>query len=156
MAKNKEPKAPPSPADDDARKAQARRKGLLFAILALPVLIGFYATLLWWSSPRTGGKELRLDQYITLLRQGRISNATILESDNRIVGSYDSATYWVAVAAGRETIFARLTSALEDAGVPLKVKQQPLKNLLVPCSMILPALTVDDGFRILVLAFRGS
>ncbi|MGH9265528.1 MAG: hypothetical protein ACRD1D_12645, partial [Acidimicrobiales bacterium] len=71
MAKNKDPKAPPSPADDDARKKNARKKGLLFAILAFPVLIGFYATLLWWSSPRTGGQELRLDQYITLLRQGR-------------------------------------------------------------------------------------
>ncbi|MGI8983895.1 MAG: hypothetical protein ACR2HM_05090, partial [Acidimicrobiales bacterium] len=75
---------PPSPADDDARKAKAKRKGLLFAILAMPILIGFYGTLLWWSSPRTGGQELRLDQYITLLRQGRISSAVILETDNRI------------------------------------------------------------------------
>jgi cell division protease FtsH len=156
MAKNKEPKAPPSPADDDARKARAKKKGLLFAILALPVLIGFYATLLWWSSPRTGGKELRLDQYITLLRQGRISSANILESDNRVTGKYDRGTYWVAVAAGRETIFARVTSAIEDAGVPLKVVQQPLKNLLVPASLILPAFIVVDGFLILFLAFRGG
>src|SRR5947208_12535344 len=154
MARNKEPKAPPSPADDDERKARAKRKALIFAVLALPVLIGFYATLLWWSSPRTGGKELRLDQYITLLRQGRISSANILESDNRITGKYDRGTYWVAVAAGRETIFARLTSAIEDAGVPLKVVQQPLKNLLVPASLILPAFIVVDGFLNLFLAFR--
>jgi cell division protease FtsH len=154
--KLKDPKAPPSPADDDARKAGSRKKALLFAVLALPVLIGFYATLLWWSSPRTGGTELRLDQYITLLRQGRVSSAVILETDNRITGTYDRGKYWVAVAAGRETIFARLTSALEDAGVPLKVKQQPLKNLLVPASLILPAFIVVDGFLILFLAFRGS
>ena len=156
MAKDKDIKPPPSPADDETRKANARKKGLLFAALAFPVLIGFYATLLWWSSPRTGGKELRLDQYITLLRQGRVTNATILESDNRIVGTYDRGKYWVAIAAGRETIFARLTSALEDAGVPLKVRQQPLKNLLVPASMILPAFIVVDGFLILFLAFRGA
>jgi len=156
MAKDKDPKAAPSPADDDARKAKAKKKGLLFAVLALPVLIGFYATLLWWSSPRTGGTELRLDQYITLLRQGRVSSAVILETDNRISGNYDRGKYWVAVAAGRETIFARLTSALEDAGVPLKVKQQPLKNLLVPASLILPAFIVVDGFLILFLAFRGG
>jgi cell division protease FtsH len=154
--KVKDPKSTPSPADDEARKAAGRKRGLLLAILALPVLIGFYATLLWWSNPHTGGKELRLDQYITLLRQGRISNATILESDNRITGSYDRGKYWVAIAAGRETIFARLTSALEDAGVPLKVKQQPLKNLLVPASLILPAFIVVDGFLILFLAFRGA
>ena len=158
MPKTKDPKMtpPPSPADDESRKRDNRKRALIFAVLALPVLIGFYATLLWWSSPRTGGRELRLDQYLTLLRQGRISNATILESDNRIVGNYDRGKYWVAVAAGRETIFARLTSALEDAGVPLKVKQQPLKNLLVPASLILPAFIVVDGFLILFLAFRGS
>src|SRR5215203_7155309 len=129
--KTKDPKAskgPQSPADDDAKRAGNRKRALLFAVLALPILIGFYATLLWWSSPRTEGRELRLDQYITLLRQGRISSATILETDNRISGTYDRGKYWVAVAAGRETIFARLTSALEDAGVPLKVQQQPLKN----------------------------
>src|SRR5215212_1591367 len=153
--KTKDPK-PPSPADDDTKRKGNQRKALIFAILAMPILIGFYATLLWWSSPRTEGRELRLDQYITLLRQGRISSATILETDNRITGSYDRGKYWVAVAAGRETIFARLTSALEDAGVPLKVQQQPLKNLLVPASLILPAFIVVDGFLILFLAFRGG
>jgi cell division protease FtsH len=156
MSKKKEPDAPPSPADDESNRARARKKGLIFAILAMPVLIGFYATLLWWSSPRTDGQELRLDQYITLLRQGRVSSATILESDNRISGTYDRGKYWVAVAAGRETIFARLTSALEDAGVPLKVQQQPLKNLLVPASLILPAFIVVDGFLILFLLFRSG
>jgi cell division protease FtsH len=154
--KTKEPKAPPSPADDDKKRKGNQRKALVYAILAMPILIGFYATLLWWSSPRTEGRELRLDQYITLLRQGRISSATILETDNRISGTYDRGKYWVAVAAGRETIFARLTSALEDAGVPLKVQQQPLKNLLVPASLILPAFIVVDGFLILFLAFRGG
>ena len=74
--KTKDPKLtpPPSPADDESRKRDNRKKALLFSILAMPVLIGFYATLLWWSSPRTGGRELRLDQYITLLRQGRVSS----------------------------------------------------------------------------------
>src|SRR3954452_1684988 len=102
--KTKEPKAPPSPADDDSKKRDARRKALIFAILAFPILIGFYGTLLWWSSPRSGGKELRLDQYITLLRQGRISNATILETDNRIAGTYDRAsTGWRWPPAGRRS-----------------------------------------------------
>ncbi|HEX3621696.1 MAG TPA: hypothetical protein VHT97_05200, partial [Acidimicrobiales bacterium] len=96
--KTKDPKAPQSPADDDAKRAGNKRRALLFAILALPVLIGFYATLLWWSSPRSGGTELRLDQYLTLLRQGRVSSANILESDNRITGKYDRGNYWVAVA----------------------------------------------------------
>ena len=74
MAKNKDKNTPPpSPADDDARKVKARKKGLLFAILALPVLIGFYATLLWWSSPRTGGRELPLDQYNFVIFTNRLA-----------------------------------------------------------------------------------
>src|SRR5919199_1237281 len=146
----------PSPEGGD-RSAEMRKKGLWFCIAALPVLVAFYATLLWWSNPRSEGRELRIDQYITLLRQGRISTATILETDNRIEGTYDRGKYWVAVAAGRETIFSRLTSALEDAGVAYKVKQQPLKNLIVPASLILPALIVVDGLFILFLLFgRGG
>ncbi|HEX6597524.1 MAG TPA: ATP-dependent zinc metalloprotease FtsH [Acidimicrobiales bacterium] len=155
--KGDDPKGSGGPAGDADRKAQMRKRGLLLCIIALPVLIGFYATLLWWSNPRSDGRELRIDQFVTLLRQGRVQSATILESDQRIVGRYDRGEYWVAVAAGRETIFSRLTSALEDAGVAYKVQQQPLKNLVVPASMILPALIVVDGLIILFLTLgRGG
>jgi cell division protease FtsH len=146
---------PPGAGDDADRRQQMRKRGLILCIVALPVLMAFYAVLLYWSSPHTGGRELRIDQYITLLRQGRIQSAQILESDNRIVGKYDRGTYWVAYEAGRETIFSRLTSALEDAGVAYSVKQQPLKNLVVPASMVLPALIVVDGLAILFLMLGG-
>ncbi len=146
---------PESPADDAELRAKNRRKGLILAIAAMPVLIAFYALLLWWSQPRTAGRELRLDEYITLLRQGRVQSATILETDARITGTYDRGRYWVAFS-NRETLFARLTSALEDAGVPLSVKQQPLKNLIQPVSLFLPAFIVVDGLLILFLIFRGG
>src|SRR5205807_256609 len=117
---------PPTP--DVADRNKGRKRALFFAIAALPIMCCFYALLLYWSNPHTGGTELRLDQYVTLLRQGRIQTATILEPDNRIVGRYDRGEYWVAFG-NSETIFSRLTSALEDAGVAYKVEQQPLKNL---------------------------
>ncbi|MCA1691903.1 MAG: ATP-dependent metallopeptidase FtsH/Yme1/Tma family protein, partial [Actinobacteria bacterium] len=134
----KDNKGPGTPVPDVEDRDKARKRARFFAVAALPVLIGFYATLLWWSSPRTDGRELRIDQYITLLRQGRVQTAVILESDNRIKGTYDRGRYWLAVAAGRETIFSRVTSALEDAGVAYSVEQQPLKNLIIPASMVLP------------------
>jgi len=143
----------PSPTPDIEDKSKMRRRGLFLAIAALPVLGLFYATLLYWSSPHTDGNQLRIDQFVTLLRQGRIQTATILESDARITGKYDRGDYWVAVG-GRETIFSRLTSAMEDAGVAYKVKQQPLKNLIVPASMILPALIILDGLFIVFLIVR--
>src|SRR5947209_8263338 len=155
--RRKDDNKPTGPGDSADRSQLMRKRGLILCIVALPILVAFYATLLYWSSPHTGGRQLRIDPYVTLLRHGRIQTAEILESDNRITGKYDRGTYWVAVAAGRETIFSRLTSALEDAGVAYKVKQQPLKNLVVPASMILPALIVVDGLFILFLMFgRGG
>jgi cell division protease FtsH len=151
--KDKAPKPNTTPTPDLEDKAKNRRRGLLLAIAALPILAGFYATLLWWSNPHTSGTELRIDQFVTLLRQGRIQTATILESDARITGRYDRGQYWLAVGA-RETVFSRLTSAMEDAGVAYKVQQQPLKNLIVPASMILPALIIVDGLFILFLIMR--
>src|SRR5215510_10529702 len=93
---------PPSPDGGADKSMELRKRGLILCIVALPVLVAFYVVLLYWSNPHTGGRELRIDQYITLLRQGRIQSATILESDNRIAGKYDRGNYWVAVAAGRE------------------------------------------------------
>ncbi|MDP9389436.1 MAG: ATP-dependent zinc metalloprotease FtsH [Actinomycetota bacterium] len=147
----------PQPVGDESDTRNARRRALVLCILALPLLIAFYALVLWWSNPHTPGDELRIDEFTRLLRQGRIQDATILESDNRIVGGYDRGRYWVAFAGGRETLFSRLTSALEDAGVPTKVKQQPLKNLVGPVTLLLPALIIIDGFFILFLAVgRGG
>ena len=153
MARKNKSGPKPTPTPDIEDRSKNRRRGLFLAIAALPVLGLFYATLLYWSNPHTTGNQLRIDQFITLLRQGRIQTATILESDARITGKYDRGDYWIAVGA-RETIFSRLTSAMEDAGVAYKVKQQPLKNLIVPASMILPALIILDGLFIVFLVVR--
>ncbi len=142
---------------DDGRKPDNRRRGLFFCILALPVLLVFYALVLYLSTPRTPGEELRIDEFTQLLSEGRISDTRILETDDRIVGTYDRGPFWVAYSGDNETIFARLTSALADAGVPYSVEQQPLKNLVTPVTLLLPALIVIDGLFILFLAFgRGS
>ena len=139
------------------QEKDGRRRALILCTLALPILIGFYIVVLYWSQPRSPGDELRLDQFITLLRQGRIQDATILESDNRVVGRYDRGQYWVAIAGGRETLFARVVQALEEGGVPTSVKQQPLKNLVVPATLLLPALIIVDGLFVLFLLFgRGD
>ncbi len=136
---------------DGADGPDGRRRALALCILVLPVLATFYGLVLWWSNPHTPGRELRIDQYIDYLQQGRVQEATILESDNRIVGAYDEGRYWVAFSGGRETLFARLTTALSAADVPLKVKQQPLKNLVVPATLLLPALIVVDALFVLYL-----
>ncbi len=141
----------------DGQEKDNRKRALVLCILALPFLAAFYGVVLWWSQPRSPGDELRVDEFTNFMAQGRIQEAEILETDNRIVGTYDRGRYWVAYSGGNETIFARLTSALEDAGVPFSVKQQPLKNLVTPITLLLPALIIIDGLFILFLAFgRGG
>ncbi|MBA2438818.1 MAG: ATP-dependent zinc metalloprotease FtsH [Acidimicrobiia bacterium] len=145
------------PKGEESGEKNNKKRALILCILALPFLAAFYGVVLWWSQPRSPGDELRIDEFTTFLAQGRIQEAEILETDNRIAGTYDRGSYWVAFSGGNETIFARLTSALEDAGVPYQVTQQPLKNLVVPVTMLLPALIIIDGLFILYLAFgRGG
>jgi hypothetical protein len=62
------------------------------------------------------GTALRVDQFITLLRQGRVATATVVRAERRIVGTYDRGEYWVAFTP---ELLARLASALQNAGVPL-------------------------------------
>jgi hypothetical protein len=66
--------------------------------------------------------QLTVDAYITLLRQGRIRTATIFAAERRIEGTYDRGEYAVDMPPGGEAVFSRVTSALEDAGVPHTVR----------------------------------
>src|SRR5947209_10490938 len=91
-----------------------RRTALVLAGLALPVWIGLYIVVLaYWVHPAAGGDQLRLDQFLDLVSKDRVSSATILAGDDRIVGTWDGGRYWVDFAGGHETSFARLTGALE-------------------------------------------
>ncbi len=157
MGRRKKDSDQAGPGAGEENEPNNRKRALIFCILAMPALIGFYALVLYWSNPRTPGEELRIDEFTTLLRQGRIQETKILETDNRMIGNYDGGEFWVAYSGANETIFARLTSALEDAGVPYSVQQQPLKNLVTPVSLLLPALIVINGLFILFLALgRGG
>ncbi|MCA1844645.1 MAG: AAA family ATPase [Actinobacteria bacterium] len=133
-----------------SRRSAGRRRALVLCLAALPLLLGFWALALWWASPRSGGTELRVDQFVQLARQRLIRDATVLESDNRIVGSSAYGRYWVGYG-GHETLFSQLVGAADGAGVPLQSRPQPLKNLVGPVSLILPALLVVDGVIVALL-----
>jgi cell division protease FtsH len=129
---------------------------LVLSALALPFLIGLYVLVLaYWAHPAASGTQLRLDQYLDAIARGRVQSAVILAGDDRIIGAYDGGSrYWVEFAGGHESLFARLTGALEAGGVPTSVRRQPLKDLVGPVSTLLPALIVIDGFAVLYLASR--
>ena len=145
------------PAPDAGGDRERRRRATILCMLALPVLIAFYIVFLYWSSPHTPGRQLRLDQYLTLLRQGQIQDAVILDTDNRITGNYTGGPYWIAFGSQVSPVYGQLTGALEAAGVPTTLRQEPLKNLVGPVTILLPALIIVDGFFLIFLLFgRGD
>ena len=146
------------PSTSDSARNGGRRQALLFAALALPFLVGLYALVLgYWARPQSTGRQLRLDQFLEAVAKNRVGNATILAADDRVIGSYDGGNrYWVDFAGGHETLFARITGALEQAGVPTTVQSQPLKSLVAPVSMLLPMLILADVMVILALVAKGG
>ncbi|MDQ6946770.1 MAG: hypothetical protein M3256_11015, partial [Actinomycetota bacterium] len=134
-----------------------RRNALVLAGLALPFLIGFYVLVLaYWTHPAAGGEQLRLDQFLTLVGKGQVSSATILAGDDRITGTFAGGRYWVDFAGGHESLFARLTGALEAGGVPTTVRRQPLKALVGPVSTLLPVLILGDLIVLVALLARSG
>ncbi len=144
--------------NDDTGRNTGRRQALLLCTLALPFLIGMYALVLgYWARPASTGQQLRLDQFLDATAKNRIGSATILAADDRVVGTYDGGSrYWVDFAGGHETLFARITGALEQAGVPTTVRSQPLKSLVQPVSMLLPMLILADVMVVLALVAKGG
>ncbi len=142
------------PGDEGERNG--RRTALILCLLALPVLIGFYVVVLYFSNPHTPGRQLRLDAYLTLVRQGQVQDATILDVDNRVVGHYTGGRYWIATGTSQlSPIFQQAYAALTQAGVPTVVKQQPLKNLVGPVTTVLPVMILLDGLVIVILLVSG-
>jgi cell division protease FtsH len=146
------------PSTNDAGRNGGRRQAMVLCALALPFLIAVYALVLgYWARPASTGQELRLDQFLDVVAKNRVGSATILASDDRVIGTYDGRyRYWVDFAGGHESLFARITGALEQAGVPTTVQSQPLKSLVQPLSMALPMLILADVMVLLALVAKGG
>ena len=135
-----------------------RRQAVVLSALALPFLIAVYALVMaYWANPASAGRELRIDQFLSLVEGGQVGSATILADDDRIVGVYGSAErYWVDFSGGHESLFARLTGALEAAKVPTDVSSQPFKRLVGPLSTFLPILILADLIVLVTLVSKGG
>ena len=135
-----------------------RRQPLVLCFLALPFLAAVYALILgYWARPASSGREVRIDEFLSLVEKGSVQSATILADDDRITGSYGPGErYWVDFTGGHETLFARLTGALEQAKVPTTVQSQPLKRLVAPVSTLLPVLILADLVLIATLMTKGG
>ncbi len=138
---------------DGERSFPSRRRAIILLSAAGPVLIAVYILFLVASAPRSSGRELRLDEFRTMVQQGQVRTAEILERDGRIVGHSDQGPYWVAIYL--PTVQETLAS-LQAAGVPTVVRQEWWKGLISPLSFLLPSIIIVDAFFLIFLLSRSS
>jgi cell division protease FtsH len=139
-------------ADPDPNRG--RRVALWICAIALPFLLALFVLVLVFSAPRTPGTELGLNQFTSLVQQGQVQSADILDNENRIVGRYSGGQYWVTYG-NQSVTFSDLLGALQAAGVPTTVSQQPFRNLVTPAEVILPSLLIIDGLFLIFLFVGG-
>ena len=127
-------------------------------LVAILLLLALYLALIEVSRPRVDGERLRVDEFLTVVDQGRVRNAEILDADGIVVGSYERRDGSVGAynapyfrMEGRQT----LASVLLDARVPTTVDQQVAKAVLFPAVLIIvPALIVVLVFVYFILSAR--
>ncbi len=127
-------------------------------LVAILLLLALYLALIELSRPHVDGQRFRVDQFLTVVDEGRIREAKILDADGIVVGSYErpdgsigryNAPYFRM--EGRQT----LANILLEARVPTTVDQQVAKALLFPAVLILvPALIVVLVFVYFILSAR--
>ncbi|MGH9127480.1 MAG: ATP-dependent zinc metalloprotease FtsH [Acidimicrobiales bacterium] len=155
MRNRRRDRNPSSPlAELEPERRRGRRKALVLCALALPLLLGVFVLVLWYSFPHNAGRQLTVGQFTALVQQGQVQGATVQLGNSRIAGTYgNNQQYWVAYdEVGVGSIYLTEVNDLRSANVPTTVEQQPLKGLIVPMLGILPALILVDGFAIVYLA----
>jgi cell division protease FtsH len=122
----------------------------------LPLLIGAFVAMLVLSRPAAPGRELRVDEFFRLVRQGRVETATILAHDKRVAGTDVEGTFWTAYAEQDPQLLDRIFTRLDRARVRYRVDGQWAKGLVQPVTPIFPALIFVDAFFLVFLLTRSG
>jgi cell division protease FtsH len=156
-AKRKDKKKGQGSGDDSG---QRRRSWLGFGtvVLILIVLAG-YGALVWYSRPdvAVAGEQLRLDQFVEFAEEGRILEATILDHDGIVTGTYersDGSQSRFQTEYFRNGLRENLSDTLMRNFVPTRVEQQFLKTLVMPATLLTPAIIIVIVFVYLLVSYR--
>ncbi len=128
------------------------------SIVAVVVLLAVYLAVLEYSRPHVSGDRVRVDTFTSLAERGRLKSARILDSDATVVGSYvgtgGSVRQYYLPYFKSETLREQLSSLLVTNRVPTTVDQQWAKGLVLPATLLLPALILVVVMVYLILAYR--
>ncbi|HEX2700010.1 MAG TPA: AAA family ATPase [Acidimicrobiales bacterium] len=115
------------------RRRAARKSRLgLFTALGLIALIGIYAWVLDYSRPHVDGTRLRFDTFVQMVADGRVRDATVLDEDAYVVGTYGApgadATEVADPSLGDHHggLAAKAPTARQDPVAPFRIYNAPL------------------------------
>jgi ATP-dependent metalloprotease FtsH len=130
----------------------------VWAILAIVVMLAIYAGLLEYSRPHVSGDTLIYSRFVDLAERDRILDATILDADGYVVGSYRNADNKVreynTPYFKAEVLRERITDVLIPNQIDTVVDQQTSKRFVVPALLLLPALILVIVFVYFILSYR--
>ena len=127
-------------------------------MIAIVGLLAGYVGVLELSRPHVSGDRLLLNGFFDLADRGRILNAEILDFDSYVVGQYRDGDEsirpynlpYLKTGSSRE----RLADLLVENRIPSSVNQQNAKNLVLPATILLPALMLVVVMIYLILSYR--
>ncbi|MGH9279753.1 MAG: AAA family ATPase, partial [Acidimicrobiales bacterium] len=141
-----------------ARRKRRKAKGRLglWTGIAVAVLLAAYAFVILSSQPHVGGDRLSLTTFLDLTQEKRIQEATILDVDSFVVGTYlrtDGTTEEYSTPFLKETR-QFLVDTLVAEHIPTTIDQQNGKRSIELASLLLPALIITIVFVYLIVSFR--
>jgi cell division protease FtsH len=157
-----------------------RPSGRALLLIALVVLLVAFTAALRYLAPAKPGPELSLDELAGLITAGRVAEATFLDEDARIVGTFvavapessgqaagplpgdpaaapaGSGTFVVAYPKS-DSVTGLLLQALTTAGAQVAVDSQPVKaGVRITATVLLPLMILATLFALLFTGGRGG
>jgi len=139
------------------RKSDKTSRAGLLCALAIVLLLGSYVAVIEYSRPHVSGDVLRFDTLVRYAGAKRLTSVVLLDQDAYVVGTYSRPDGSIArfntpyfTSATQE----RLIDVLLRRNAPLTIDQQFGKSLVLPATLLIPALMLVVIFVYLILSYR--
>ena len=140
------------------RKVKKAGKGHLglWVLLALVGLMGLYGFALDYSRPHVTGDKLTLSQFVDDAAHGRIKNATLLDADSYVIGTYKrpNGSTGPYNSPYLQAGLGDLTKLLLANNVDTTVDQQTNKKTVQLAGYLLPGFILILLFSYLIISYR--
>jgi ATP-dependent metalloprotease FtsH len=146
----------------DGEPRRGKRSLGFWCVTAIAVLVILYLGVLEASRPHLEGERLRLDGFYAAANDKEILDATILDQDRIIVGTYrrngegPAVRFYTPFSRNGNTAQDALVEVLVQNEVPTRVDQQLLKRVAGPATTLMPALILTIIFLYFILTIRSG